>query len=66
MSKSAQERALEFDMDKNINKYIEYFKRVKKQKIELTPEEEKASERWIVTAPSFCFSYSFAPFTASA
>lgn len=49
MSKNAQEKAEEFDIDNNIQKYISYFKNVKKQEIELTPEEKAASERWIVT-----------------
>ena len=52
MSKNAQKTALKFDMDNNIPKYIEYLKNVKKQKIELTPQEQEASERWIITEDS--------------
>lgn len=52
MSKNAQETALKFDMDTNIPKYIEYFKSVKKQKIELTSQEKEASEKWIVSEDS--------------
>ena len=52
MSKHAQETALKFDMDTNIPKYIEYFKSVKKQKIELTSQEKEASEKWIVSEDS--------------
>ena len=48
MSKNAQEKALEFDMDKNVNKYIEYFKNVKIQEINLTEKEKEESKRWIV------------------
>ena len=49
MSKAALETAKKFDMDDNIPKYIEYFKKVKKQEIKLTEEEENASKRWIVS-----------------
>ena len=52
MSKKAQETALKFDMDANIPKYIEYFKSVKKQKIELTSQEKEASEKWSVSEDS--------------
>ncbi len=52
MSKNAQETALKFDMDTNIPKYIEYFKSVKKQKIELTSQEKEASEKWILSEDS--------------
>lgn len=48
MSINAQTTALKFDMDNNIQKYIEYFKNVKKQEIKLTPQEQEASKRWIV------------------
>ena len=41
MSKKAQEKALEFDIDKNIQKYINYFRTVKKQEIMLTNKEKK-------------------------
>lgn len=48
MSQKAQEKALEFDIDKNINKYIEYFKAVEKQEIILTEKEKQASKIWNV------------------
>lgn len=49
MSIKAQERALDFDIDKNINKYIEYFRNVKKKNIILSEKEREASKRWIVS-----------------
>lgn len=49
MSKNAQKTALDFDIDYNIKKYIEYFKNVKKQKIVLTPQEREKSKRWNVS-----------------
>lgn len=52
MSKSAQLKSLEFDIDKNINKYIEYFRNVKIEKIELTEEEKNQSKKWIVDEKS--------------
>ena len=52
MSKKAQETSLKFDMDSNIDRYIEYFKNVKKQKVTLTDEEQKYAKRWIVTEES--------------
>ena len=52
MIKNAQETALKFDNDNNIQKYIEYFKNVKKQEIKLTKNEEEASERWIASEES--------------
>lgn len=52
MSKSAQLKSLEFDIDKNINKYIEYFRNVKIEKIELTEEEKSQSKKWIVDEKS--------------
>lgn len=48
MSKKAQETSLDFDIDRNIQKYIDYFRTVKKQNIILTKAEEEASKRWIV------------------
>lgn len=48
MSKKAQEKALEFDIDKNIQKYINYFRTVKKQEIMLTNKEKEASKKWYV------------------
>ena len=48
MSQKAQERTLQFDIDKNIKKYIDYFKSVKKQAINLTEEEKEASKKWYV------------------
>ena len=48
MSKKAQERSLEFDLSKNIQKYIEYFRKVKIQKVNLTEEEKEASKKWNV------------------
>lgn len=49
MSKKAQEKSLDFDMDGNIQKYINYFRNVKKQKVILTKIEEEASKKWKVT-----------------
>ena len=49
MSENAQKKSLEFDMDKNIYKYINYFKNVKIQKVELTPREKEQAKRWIVS-----------------
>ena len=49
MSKSAQDKCKEFDIDNNIQKYIQYFKNVKKQDIILTKLEEEESKRWIVS-----------------
>ena len=48
MSKNAQDKALEFDIDKNVKKYIEYFKNVKIQEISLTEKEKEESKRWVV------------------
>lgn len=48
MRKKAQEKSLEFDIDKNIGKYIEYFRNVKKKEIKLTEIEEEASKKWKV------------------
>lgn len=48
MSKNAQDKALEFDIDKNVKKYIEYFKNVKIQKISLTEKEKEESNRWVI------------------
>ena len=48
MSKNAQDKALEFDIDKNVKKYIEYFKNVKIQEISLTEKEKEESKRWFV------------------
>ena len=48
MSQKAQEKSLQFDIDKNVNKYIDYFKSVKKQEIKLTEEEKEASKKWDV------------------
>lgn len=48
MSKKAQEKALEFDIDKNINKYIRYFRTVEKQKVKLTNKEQEESKKWYV------------------
>lgn len=49
MSENAKNKALEFDFDKNISKYIEYFENVKKQDIKLTNQELEMSQRWYVT-----------------
>lgn len=49
MSKNAKEKSLEFDIDKNINKYINYFRNIKKQEIKLSKIDAKESERWNVT-----------------
>lgn len=49
MSKNAKNKAFEFDFDKNIKKYIEYFENVKKQDIELTKQELEMSQRWYVS-----------------
>lgn len=48
MSKKAQEKALEFDIDKNISKYIKYFRTVEKQKVKLTNKEQEESKKWYV------------------
>ncbi len=48
MSKKAQEKSIEFDIDKNVNKYIEYFRNVKIKEIKLTEKEKKESARWNV------------------
>ena len=48
MSKNSQDKALEFDIDKNVKKYIEYFKNVKIQEISLTEKEKEESKRWVV------------------
>lgn len=48
MSKKAQEKVLEFDIDKNINKYIKYFRAVEKQEIRLTNKEQEESKKWYV------------------
>lgn len=49
MSKKAREKSLEFDIDKNVHKYIEYFRNVKKQEIKLSEVDAKASEKWNVS-----------------
>lgn len=49
MSKSAQLKSLDFDMDANVQRYIDYFRGVKKQRVELTELEEEASKKWIVS-----------------
>ena len=36
------------DKDKNIQKYINYFRTVKKQEIMLTNKEKEASKKWYV------------------
>ena len=48
MSKKAQEKSIEFDIDKNVNKYIEYFRNVKIKEIKLTEKEKEESARWNV------------------
>ena len=48
MSKKAQEKALEFDIDKNIQRYINYFRTAKKQEVTLTNKEKEASKKWYV------------------
>lgn len=48
MSKKAQEKSIEFDIDKNVNKYIEYFRNVKIKEIKLTEKEKEESVRWNV------------------
>lgn len=48
MKVSAQKKSLEFDFDNNIDKYIEYFKNVKKQEIVLTDLEKEESKIWEV------------------
>lgn len=48
MRKNAQKKALEYDFDNNIEKYINYFKNVKKQEIKLTEAEKEESKQWEV------------------
>ena len=48
MQENARKTAKEFDIDKKINDYINYFKNVKIQPINLTEIEKQESKRWIV------------------
>ena len=52
MQENTLKTAKEFDFDKNIEKYIEYFKTVKINNIELTDEEQKEVQQWLVSEKS--------------
>lgn len=49
MKTEAQKTALEFDFDNKVDKYIEYFKNVKKEEIKLTKQEEEKIKEWIIS-----------------
>ena len=48
MSRKAQEKALEFDISKNVQKYIDYFRSVKKHEVILTEIEKEVSKKWYI------------------
>ncbi|MBR2743802.1 MAG: glycosyltransferase [Clostridia bacterium] len=48
MSQKAQEETLKFDIDKNINKYINYFSKVEIKEKQLTDEELNELKKWII------------------
>ncbi len=49
MRQNALQKSLEFDVDNKIQKYIEYFRNVKKQQVILTDIEKEASQKWNVS-----------------
>ncbi len=49
MKKQAQNTALEFDLDKKVDEYINYFKNVKIKNVDLTPIEQEKIKRWEVS-----------------
>ena len=49
MKKQAQNIALEFDFDKKVDEYINYFKNVKIENIDLTPVEQEKIKRWEIS-----------------
>ncbi len=48
MKQEAQKTALEFDFDKKVDMYIDYFRNVKIEDVKLTEFEEKEIQKWIV------------------
>lgn len=52
MKLEALNTAKKFDFDNNIEKYINYFKNVKKEKIELTSQELEEIQKWLVDEKS--------------
>ena len=49
MSKNSLQKSLEFDIDNNIQRYMDYFRKVKKQEIILTDKEKEASKKWYIS-----------------
>lgn len=52
LQKNALYTSKNFDIDNIVNKYIEYFKNVKIQELNLNDKETKAAQRWLVSEKS--------------
>ncbi|MBR3152589.1 MAG: glycosyltransferase [Clostridia bacterium] len=48
MSENSKKYARKFDIDERIEQYINYFKNVKRQELNITEEEEKAAKEFII------------------